>query len=54
MKQKNKVVTDINISKIKQLFVYFSVHFLCTVFLTHFNPFPSKKSFTPVEIKCLE
>ena len=54
MKQKNKVITDINISKIKQLFVYFFVYFLCIVFLTHFNPFPSKKSFTPVEIKCLE
>ena len=29
------------------------VYFLCTVFVIHFNPFPSKKSFTLVEIKCL-
>ena len=29
------------------------VHFLCTVFVNHFSPFPSEKSFTQVEIKCL-
>ena len=49
MKQKNKVITDINICATKELFV----HFLCTVFGIHFNPFLSEKSFSLVEIKCL-
>ena len=32
MKQQNPAFIHINICKIKELFVYFFVHFLCTVF----------------------
>ena len=37
MMQKNKVITDINILKIKEIFVHFFVHFLYTVFVIHFK-----------------
>ena len=38
MKQKNKVITDINVFTIKELFV----HLACTVFVIYFNLFLSE------------
>ena len=54
-KQKNKVITDISIFTIKELFV----HFLCALFVQFlclrdsFQNFSQLKGFSPVEIKCL-
>ena len=52
MKQQNRVITDINICKMRELFVHFLRYSLCTVFVTYFNPFFSEKCFFPLEINC--
>ena len=46
MKLQNRVIIDINISKPKELFVRFFVHFLCTVFATYFNSFLGEQCFS--------
>ena len=50
MKQQKRVIIDINICKIKELFVHLIFY---TAFATYFNIFPREKCFFPVEIKCL-
>ena len=46
MKQKNRVIIDINICKIKELFV----HFLCTVLVTYFIVYRNSTEYACIQI----
>ena len=54
MNQQNRVIIDINICKLKEVFLHFFVHFLCNAFLIYFNPFLSEKYFFPTDVNFIK
>ena len=52
MKQQNRVFIDI-ICQMKEMFVPFLMHLLCTFSVIYFEPFLREECFFQVQMKCL-